>query len=71
MMTLKCGKVAQDDYFVVRLGSLVGLWMQDHNISLCAAVTICATLPARLTSRHTDGTHTDTACHFDQFSLDG
>jgi len=41
-------KVCQTDQ-----GSLVGLWMQNYK-SLCAAVTICATLLNIQTDIHTD-----------------
>ena len=43
-MTQIAGKVGQSDlFFVVDQGSLVGLCVQDYK-SLCASVTICATL---------------------------
>ena len=45
-------------WFVIRVGSLVGLCTQDYK-SLCAAATICATLVNSETDRQTDRQHSD------------
>jgi len=54
-------KIDQNDFVVSDQNPLVGLCVQDYK-SLCAAVTICATLLDIQTHRHT---YTQTH-HFDQ-----